>query len=226
MTGGETGTELATIERAMGDRHSEYFSGPRIDGETVMARRYRSLIEAGSAAASTSLATAAVQTGELHPENNDGTSAPAAPCWETPVGQRILHEWSRYGGIERNYEAARIFSADIFAAMPAETRDELQGQIEGLSDSIQAAMMAELASPYVPAEAAMPPQIARFSTTKEGTELIQEWGYAAPQRLAAMKARVQRLVDRLTPDDVTSFAYFVDHISGAEFKALSNYLSK
>lgn len=44
----EVGTELATIERAMGDRHSDYFTGPRIEGETVMARRYRSLIETGT----------------------------------------------------------------------------------------------------------------------------------------------------------------------------------
>jgi len=210
MTGMETGTELATIERAMGDRHSEYFTGPRIDGETVMARRYRSLLE-----------------GAAMPEPD--TSAPIeAPSgqWASATGREILEQWSGRGGIERNYEAARVFAGEAMADVPEQTRAELLEQIGGLPDAVQVAMIAELADPYVRTGAATQGQMSRFAATPEGAELVREWGGAAPRRLATVAARVRRLVDRLPADQAADFAHFADHISPAEFKALANYLSR
>jgi len=218
MTDVEPRTELATIERAMGDRHGEYFTGPRIDGETVMARRYRSLIEAD-----VTLASKQHEIAEPPPANT--AQAPEA-YWATPTGQDILREWAGHDGIERNHEAARILISEALSVVPEETRAELQSQIDGLPDGVQAAMVAELASPYVRVEVATPAQVTRFSGTQEGAELVRDWEQTAPRRVGIARARVQRLMDRLSADEAASFAYFADHIASAEFKALANYLSR
>jgi hypothetical protein len=211
MTDIEPSTELAIIEWAMGDRHSEYFTGPRIEGETLMARRYRSLVAGASP---------------------DEVMSPARPApavsdssWASATGQQVLGEWAQQGGVEHNYEAARALIAKAYAAVPEETRADLQSQIDRLPAAVQVAMVAGLANPYVPASAATPVQIARFSSTSDGAELVRAWGPSTPRRLAMVAARVRCLVGRLLPDDAASFAYFADNISGAEFKALANYLS-
>ncbi len=66
----------------------------------------------------------------------------------------------------------------------------------------------------------------RFATTPEGRELIDEWGERAPRCVAALTARWERVMSRLSGDALDSFNHFIDNITGAEFKAIANHLTR
>ncbi len=206
-------TEIATIERAMADRHSDYWSGPKVDGETVMARRYRELVSRAEGNADSA----------LHEEVALGD---AAPQWQTETGIRICREWQKSGGIERNHAAAMRVAREIVDALPAETRADFVAQVDGLPAGLQVALAAELANPYAGAATATAKQIRNFAGSGPGAELVREWGRAAAQRLAKLNTRLGRIRARLSDADREAFAHFADAISGAEFKALANYLTK
>ena len=65
----------------------------------------------------------------------------------------------------------------------------------------------------------------RFASTPEGAELVQEWRGRAGRKLGSVRARMERMLDNMSPgEEETALAWF-DNLTAAQAKAVLRTLA-
>lgn len=148
--------------------------------------------------------------------------------WQSPPGQEIISDWQCHGGVQRNAQNSLVLADDFMTTIPPESSDTFEAQVSALPLNLQMRMVAELLKPYISRD--QPPaskaDIAIFSGTPEGQALVVEWGVKAPRMVAVVGARLSRIYGGLSGPEIESANYFLDHVSGPEYKAMMAYLAR
>jgi hypothetical protein len=132
-------------------------------------------------------------------------------------------------------------TANERAEQAKQTQATVQAVLDGVADSeafesgfesvwadlpehAQAAIRQELAMPPdSPARPASEADLERFSSTPEGAELAKEWGKDAGRKLAAVRARMDRML--LSGGDMEAAVEWFDQLTSAEAKSVLSALA-
>jgi hypothetical protein len=110
-------------------------------------------------------------------------------------------------GLEDATDFESAFNA-VFPTLPSEDQDRIRQ---------------EVAFPTEPARPASEKEIAAFAERPEGRQLIDEWGRAAPQRVAAFQARLKAMV---RADSTGKLAGWFSERSPAEAASIARALAR
>jgi hypothetical protein len=154
MTDDAPQQEVATIKSAMASPRSEYWSGPKIDGETVMQRRYRELVDTPAPAEQQGDG----EGGEKEFRSEFFSPGDVAEQWAEVIG-------ASPADVQQGMERVNGIAEEIGDVT------DLEFVFEGLPDAVQHHALAGLLRPAHAAVPASEQQVAMFRATNAGREL-------------------------------------------------------
>jgi hypothetical protein len=187
-------TELLEIEAKMAS--SEYWRGPKVDGETALSRRYRALLEGETDARS-------------DPAAGEGWRASTAVAKQF-MDPALVQEWGQ--DFDANLRKVQNVAARIVGRLgDREAQVQFTGVFDGLAAPVQSAIFRELARHdpgYVrPADDA-DLVVFELACAGGGAAVIESWGSQARRRAGAALDRFQRVEKSLTGAALNQFAHF------------------
>jgi hypothetical protein len=128
--------------------------------------------------------------GEREHEQVDVTAALAAD-----LDPDLVADWEKTGGINHRFGVARRVARQLVEAFPPGDEARFLSDFEALPDRAQSAVLSELAlEPDGAVRPASERDLAHFGSTEEGARMVSEWGRRAPRNLAALRARIERIL--------------------------------
>jgi hypothetical protein len=202
----------AEIERAMREDFDAYES-------SGMAAEYRQILQDEIEAANPN---AGVPTTPLSPD-----AARAALC-SSVEGQRLVYDWSRDGAFPTRLANVQRDIGEIVreAGNALRQRHFMERFSQNVPVAVEVALMDEIAtgapSWVRPASQA---EIDLFAVKPAGKALVQFWGDEAPQRVAILRTRALRLVERLDEDAAADLWAWLDGLDNAMVMKIFGKLS-
>jgi hypothetical protein len=212
----DTGTEIAEIENMMADTRGPYYQGPMAEANQS---RYADLIAQRDAAPVPASKEAVSRQTEVQPDKA------AMDYWQGAEGQKIIKEWEKAGGVQKNLDAALAFADTLNKALPQETLADLNEQYRRLPITVHSAVFAEFANPYTKVSTVSSKEVASFSECPSGAEMVAEWGNDAPRHIAAFRARYKRMSARLSDRDTAKLLDFLERVSDDEYKVIIRHFT-
>jgi hypothetical protein len=152
--------ELLAIEAKMAS--SEYWRGPKVDGETALSRRYRALLEGETGARS-------------DPAAGEGWRASPAVAKQF-MDPALVQEWGEDFGV--NLKRVQDFGARVLGGLgDKEAQTDFLVAFDGLSTKTQASILREVALPE-PGYIASPSEAdwTLFRCVDGAEQIIESWG--------------------------------------------------
>lgn len=188
--------ERQAIERLMTDRSSAYFTGPKIDGETALAKRYLELL-AGTGSGEHAQAGVDSWRGSL-----GSARAQLDPGLVASFGEQFPAALTRMQDTARN----------VVGALDRAAAALFEGSFSGLGTNIQSAILAEAGAPepgFV--TAANDADMALFRDAIPGADnIIAAWGRDARRRVGMVLDAAQRIDVRLSKAEKEQWKFFWD----------------
>lgn len=170
--------ELASIQTAMRDDRAAYFRNP------VMQARYSELI-------AQSLPPEDRADGGIGLLTAEESSASMATMGE--VGEELVEEWQKSGGYQVNLSSVQTAVLNMVSDLTAREQKTFMERFDRLPNRAIVEVYRELTlgkPNYL--QDAPAAAVELFATTPEGSELVKEWSFRAPQKVAVIKARFAR----------------------------------
>lgn len=179
---------------------------------------------------------AALLQGEIEAANPDA-GRPTAPLsadasravlCSSVAGQRLVYDWSRDGAFQTRLANAQRDIGEIVreAGNNRRQRAFMERFSQSVPQSVEVALMDEIAtgapSWVQPASQA---EIDLFAVKSAGKALVQFWGDEAPQRVAILRARALRIVERLDEDAAADLWAWLDGLDTAMVMKIFGKLS-
>lgn len=167
------------------------------------------------------LAAALKDEREATPSPASAVRADLQSSW---VGRELAERWNRAGldgMVRRVQDAAR----QILAPIP-DSRD-LVDSFEAMPADIRHAIMSELANgprSFVPPVSDA--GVKNFRRIPEQAQLVQEWGFNAPRKIASIRARLWAIIDNLPEGGAAEFNAWCNGIPGPEWKQVLRGLAR
>ncbi|RWK57083.1 hypothetical protein [Mesorhizobium sp.] len=170
--------ELASIQTAMRDDRAAYFRNP------VMQARYSELI-----------------TQQMPPEDRVDVGIGLLTTEESSAGMatmgdpgsELVEEWQKSGGYQVNLQSVQTAVLTMLSDFTSREQRAFMERFDRLPNKaiVEVYRALSLGKPnYL--EDAPAAAVELFATTPEGSELVREWGFRAPQKVAVIKARFAR----------------------------------
>ena len=233
---------MKELRALMADRRSSYWRGPDM---AELRAEYARLIGEREAWERGAAAPQSIRTSARTPQFEEFPSMmPRATQDEVrhtigaiSEGRRLLAAWDRNGGFGANASRASAAIETMLREIDdVETIRLFFSTFEGMPQSVQIAAYAELATTRAEVNALtaralggatkedLSEDLAAFRRTGAGASLAREWRGAAAHRLATVNARLDRIIDRLSPEDAAAAAHWLRAASDVEktaaFRAL------
>ncbi|CDX58573.1 conserved hypothetical protein [Mesorhizobium plurifarium] len=164
-----------------------------------MAAEYRALLQAEVEAA--------------NPEAGNPTAPMPADASRTLLcgslaGQQLVYAWERMGGFNVHLQNVQRTVGDIVRGAGNNLRQRyvMETFSKSVSVAAECALMDEIASgapTFIPP--ASDAEVSMFRATPAGTQMVSEWGKDAPEKVAILRARAQRMTGYMDPDDAADF---------------------
>lgn len=188
--------ERQAIEYKIADRSSEYWTGPKVDGETKLQRRYLELL-AGTGSGEHAQAGVDSWRGSL-----GSARAQLDPGLVASFGEQFPAALTRMQDTARN----------VVGALDRAAAALFEGSFSGLGTNIQSAILAEAGAPepgFV--AAANDADLALFRGAIPGADnLITAWGRDARRRVGMVLDAAQRIDARLSKAEKEQWKFWWD----------------
>lgn len=137
------------------------------------------------------------------------------------AGQRLVMDWERMGGFGTHLANVQRTAGEIVRSVGGnrEQRVFLENFSREVSTDAEAAIMDELAtgapSFVLPASDG---EVKLFASTQAGKEMVAEWGIHAPDKVAQIRQRAQRLTTTMSAEDAEDFWFWFEGLDVATVK--------
>ena len=107
-----------------------------------------------------------------------------------------------------------------------EDKAGFQNGFDALPAGVQTAIVSELAlSPGGAVRMASQEELQRFASTPEGAELVAEWRSRAGRKIGDVRARMERILDGMSPAEEEKALDWFDALSSPQAKAVLRALA-
>lgn len=145
----------------------------------------------------------------------------------TATSPELVKEWDSAGGFEPQLRNAQGAAMAVLDQLEPAVAGDLLRVFETLPPTIQRVVYQDMAlgSPvvYRDADSGL---VERFATTSKGRRLVNEWGSRAGRNVAMVRWRLNRMVDRMSPEDGDRFRKWFDDLSTAQVTAIYKAMVK
>lgn len=116
---------------------------------------------------------------------------------------------------------------DVMLPIPSGERRSFVARFESLPDGVVQAMMTELANTATVVHGRCTEKQVRDATRINGGSVIHEWGQEAPEKMARVRARLERMLMTMETDrDVSSFMDWLAGLSDGAARAVYRKLAQ
>ena len=143
-----------------------------------------------------------------------------------PLDPEMLAEWDAAGGVDYHLSTAQNAAKAMLDAMPGEDKAGFQTGFDGLPAGVQKSVFNELSlSPGGAVRVASEADLQRFASTEEGAELVTEWGSRAGRKIGDVRARMERMLDGMSPAEEEKALTWFDALPSPQAKAVLKTLA-
>lgn len=138
----------------------------------------------------------------------------------------LAAEWDSTGGFAMRLVQAQRGAVAILERLAPDDRSGFIAEFDALPEGARSALFSEIAlGSSGSVRSASDDAVARFAATPEGGALVKEWGHQANRNVAVIRDRINRIIERMTAEDIDVATVWFDALPPAAAKAIYRMLA-